>query len=197
MRLTEIAHNYLSAHLQPGDYAIDATAGNGHDTAHLASLVGPEGHVIAIDIQESAINATCERLKTQGCLKQVQPLTGEHSKILQALCSTHAQTISAITFNLGYLPGSDKRIQTTPETTLRALDASRQLLQPKGLLLVTAYRGHEGGQTEADFVAKWMHGIQDNGWSIKTHEPIVTGNNIPPILWAASRLSEGVSHKCS
>ena len=188
MRLTELAHNYLSAHLQPGDSVIDATAGNGHDTAHLASLVGPEGHVIAIDIQESAINATRERLKTRECLKQVQPLIGEHSEILQSLCSTHAQTISAITFNLGYLPGSDKRIQTTPETTLRALHASQQLLKPKGLLLVTAYRGHEGGQTEADFVAKWMQSIQDNGWSVKNHEPTVKGNSIPPILWAAVTL---------
>jgi hypothetical protein len=32
---------------------------------------------------------------------------------------------------------------------------------------------------------------------VKTHEPIVKGNNIPPILWAASKSSEGVSHKYS
>ncbi len=187
MRLTDIAHNYLSAQLQSGDHAIDATAGNGHDTVHMASLVGREGLVIAIDIQEAAIRATRSRLKAYGCLDQVQLLTGEHSRILQSLCPTHAQTIHSITFNLGYLPGSDKRIQTDPETTLSALDASQQLLKPKGLLLVTAYRGHEGGQNEAEQVAQWMQTIRAKGWSVKAHDPEIKGNKTPPILWVAQR----------
>ena len=186
MRLTELVHQYLNQHLQPGDRAIDATAGNGHDTAHMASLVDPEGWVIAIDIQKVAIDATRERLKSQGHIKQVQLLTGEHSEILQSLCPTHTRTISAITFNLGYLPGSDKSIQTSPNTTLRALDASRQLLKPNGLLLVTAYRGHPGGQTEADAVARWMQSIE-NSWSIDRHDPTIKGDNTPPILFTAHR----------
>ena len=57
MRLTELAHDYLAQQLKPGDRAIDATAGNGHDSAYMAQLVGPEGHVLAIDIQHAAINA--------------------------------------------------------------------------------------------------------------------------------------------
>ena len=189
MRLTDIAHSYLSAHLQPGDHAIDATAGNGHDTTHIAALVGSKGQVIAIDIQEAAIHATRTRLSTHNCLHQVQLLTGEHSNILQSLCATHARTIHSIIFNLGYLPGSDKHIQTNPETTLAALAASQQLLAPKGLLLVTAYRGHEGGQTEAEQVARWMQTNQDNGWSVKNHVPEVKGSNIPPILWVAHKVN--------
>lgn len=186
MRLTERVHHYLNAQLKPGDHAIDATAGNGHDTAHMASLVGPQGQVIAIDIQKTAIDATRERLTTQGCLEQVQLLGGEHSAILQSLCPKHARTICAITFNLGYLPGSDKHIRTTPATTLRALDASRQLLKPEGLLLVTAYRGHEGGQAEADTVARWMEILQTKGCSVESHTPATQGTRTPPILWIMS-----------
>jgi predicted methyltransferase len=37
--------------LQPGDTAVDATAGNGHDTLALAELVGPQGVVWALDLQ--------------------------------------------------------------------------------------------------------------------------------------------------
>ena len=187
MRLTERVHNYLSEQLKPGDRAIDATAGNGYDTVKMASLVGPEGLVIAIDIQKPAVDATREHLKSRKCLQQVQLMTGEHSEILQSLCPLHNRTISAITFNLGYLPGSDKRIQTTPETTLHALNTSLLLLKPKGLLLVTAYRGHEGGQTEADAVAGWAQQIKR---PVECHNPEAGGNKTPPILFAVRASKE-------
>lgn len=187
MRLTKLAHNYLNAQLTAGDHAIDATAGNGYDTAHLASLVGDEGRIIAIDIQKTAIDVTRERLKSKQSLRQVELLKGDHSKILQSLCATYARTISAITFNLGYLPGSDKCIQTTPETTLFALDASKKLLEPNGLLLVTAYRGHKGGQNEANAVAKWMQQIENNDWLVDRYHPVAKKDKLPPILFAARR----------
>ena len=187
MRLTERVHTYLSEHLHPGDHAIDATAGNGHDTAHMAALVGPAGCVIAIDIQKTAIDATRKRLESRQCSESVQLFNGDHSEVLQSLCSTHARTISAIVFNLGYLPGSDKRIQTTPETTLRALDASLELLKSNGLLLVIAYRGHEGGQLEADVVADWIQQIENDNWSVERHNPKSNGDKKPPILFAAYR----------
>ena len=187
MRLTERVHQYLNQHLRPGDYAIDATAGNGHDTAYMASMVGTEGCIIAIDIQKAAIDMTRQRLEDLKYSRQVQLLTGEHSEILQSLYPTHARKISAITFNLGYLPGSDKNVQTTPETTLRALDASLQLLKPNGLLLVTAYRGHKGGQTETDAIAKWMQSIESS-WSIDRYDPATKRDNIPPILFAVRRI---------
>ena len=184
MRLTERVHNYLSAQLKSGDCAIDATAGNGHDTAHMAGLVGLSGHVIAVDIQPAAIDATEKRLRTQKLLSQTELRIGDHAKILRSLCTDYAQAISAITFNLGYLPGSDKHIQTRPPTTLEALNASRELLKPNGLLLITAYRGHVGGQAEADCVAEWMQAIRSENWLVEIHEPTTRDiNRKPPILW--------------
>lgn len=190
MRLTELAHNYLSTHLKPGDQTIDATAGNGYDTAYMASLVGPEGCVTAIDIQKLALDATRECLKKRQCLKSVRLIIGEHSEVLQSLCSRHAQTISAITFNLGYLPGSDHQIRTTAETTLRALNASQKLLKPDGLLLVTAYRGHNGAQTEADSVAQWTQQLENSNWSVNCHDPELRGNKQPPILFIIRKLTK-------
>ena len=187
MRLTDLAHDYLSAQLQPGDWALDATAGNGHDTAYMANLVGATGHIIAIDIQSDAITATRERLEKANCLAQAELHVADHAQALHSLCSQYAQTISAITFNLGYLPGSDKSIQTIPESTLAALRSASELLKPNGLLLVTAYRGHDGGLSEADSVAKWMQQVDSRGWTIESHEPVVTGDRIPPILWVARK----------
>lgn len=190
MRLTELAHNYLRAQLQPGDYAIDATSGNGHDTLHMAKLVGTTGHVIAVDIQEAAIAATRHRLKTENQLKQVRLFLDDHSKVFQSLFTNQPQIFSAITFNLGYLPGSDKQIQTKPNTTIEALGYTRELLKHDGLLLVTAYRGHSGGQVEADFVAQWMHHLPSNSWQVEVHDPVATDNKEqpPPILWSVRKL---------
>lgn len=187
MRLTDLAHDTLRDHLHLGDRVIDATAGNGYDSAYMAAQVGPVGHVIAIDIQEAAISATRARLETEDSLAQTELLVADHSKALQSLCSQYAQTISAITFNLGYLPGSDKSIQTEPESTLFALRAASELLKPNGLLLVTAYRGHDGGQAEATVVADWMQELKQRGWPVESHEPIVTSGRIPPILWVARK----------
>ncbi|MBT4757592.1 MAG: methyltransferase domain-containing protein [Opitutae bacterium] len=187
MQLTDLVHDHLSQQLKPGDHALDATAGNGYDSTVMATLVGPEGRIIAIDIQASAIDTTRTRLKAADCLVQADLLVADHSQALASLCSTYAQTMSAITFNLGYLPGSDKTIQTEPESTLGALRAASDLLKSDGLLLVVAYRGHDGGQTEATQVADWMQTIQERGWTVKSHEPIVTGRRVPPILWVARK----------
>ncbi len=187
MRLTELAHHYLAQQLAPGDSAIDATAGNGYDSAKMAALVGASGHVIAIDVQAAAISATRKRLQAEGLLAQCELHIADHASTLQSLCPKRANTISAITFNLGYLPGSDKSIQTEPASTLDALHASSQLLKSDGLLLVTAYRGPEGGQSEANSVARWMQKVQSRGWSVESHEPVVGGTRIPPILWVARK----------
>ena len=55
MRLTEKTHFVLKNFIKNGDYLIDATAGNGHDTVFLAEETGPTGHVYAFDIQKNPL----------------------------------------------------------------------------------------------------------------------------------------------
>ena len=50
-RLTELAQQRIGTIVRSGDIAVDATAGNGHDTLFLAERVGPAGQVYAFDIQ--------------------------------------------------------------------------------------------------------------------------------------------------
>ena len=54
-RPTARAHRELAALVREGDLVVDATAGNGHDTAFLAARVGEQGKVLAFDIQAEAI----------------------------------------------------------------------------------------------------------------------------------------------
>ncbi|ABZ82918.1 sam-dependent methyltransferase, putative [Heliomicrobium modesticaldum Ice1] len=62
----EWSRRFLAEVLEPGDFAIDATAGNGHDTLFLARQVLPGGDLWAFDIQEAAIDATARRLTEAG-----------------------------------------------------------------------------------------------------------------------------------
>ena len=131
MQLTEIVHQYLEKYLHSGALAIDATAGNGHDTLKMAELTHDDGKVIAIDIQQAAVFATRQRLK-ETAWTHYELIEGDHASVLQQLCNTHPHAASAITFNLGYLPGSDKSIRTTPQSTITALDAAVRLLKQDG-----------------------------------------------------------------
>lgn len=60
------AHAFLREFIRPGGFAVDATAGNGHDTVFLCRAVGPQGRVLAMDIQQQAVDATNARLQSVG-----------------------------------------------------------------------------------------------------------------------------------
>ncbi|MEC7274061.1 MAG: class I SAM-dependent methyltransferase [Verrucomicrobiota bacterium] len=183
MRLTELVHEALKNQLQDGDFAIDATAGNGHDTCYLSERVGEKGKVISIDIQIEAIESTRVLLSVTALTNRVNLLVGNHSVILNQLFEEYKDTIAAIVFNLGYLPGSDKCVKTKARNTIHALDAASKLLRPSGLLCVTAYRAHPGGEEETISVKEWMTSKEDIGWQINNYDPV--SSNLPPILWIA------------
>lgn len=154
--LTRRAHERIAAHLHPGDLALDATAGNGHDTLFLARSVGAEGHVWALDIQHAAIESTRRRLKEQALEERVTLIQAGHERMAQLLPESAQGRLRVVMFNLGYLPGSDKHVTTTAESTLAALEAAESMRAPDGLLSVLVYRGHAGAGWEARAVADWM-----------------------------------------
>lgn len=61
-RVLPFARSLLQTAVKEGDYAVDATLGNGHDTCFLAEIVGDNGKVFGFDIQKEAIEMTT-RLK--------------------------------------------------------------------------------------------------------------------------------------
>ena len=153
--LTQLAHELLAEHLQPGDIAIDATAGNGHDTLFLARRVGPTGEVHAYDIQAEALQETRRRVQEAGCDAWVRLHPGSHAQLLPTLQADCRGRVAAVVFNLGYLPGGDRHTTTQNDSTLAALEQALALLRPGGALSVLAYRGHPGGRDEARAVADW------------------------------------------
>ena len=187
MRLTTRVHHALSRHVRPGDTAIDATAGNGHDTLCLAGLAGPGGTVHAFDIRPEAVAATRRRLEAAGLADACALVFGDHAAEMEKRLPELAGRTAAAVFNLGFLPGSDHAAPTRPETTLAALGHAEKLLRPGGLLAVTAYRGHPGGAEEARAVREWMLRAASRGWRVIAHRPAGRPSAPAPVLWLARK----------
>ena len=130
--------------LEPGDRAVDATMGNGHDTLTLCALVGENGHVDAFDVQVDAVRATEALLEKEGVRQRASLWNTGHEHMSEYV----RQPVKAVLFNLGWLPGSDKVVRTRWETTLKAVDQGLKLLLPYGIMTICCYPGHEEGQEE-------------------------------------------------
>ncbi|MEM9018319.1 MAG: class I SAM-dependent methyltransferase [Verrucomicrobiota bacterium] len=178
-RATELAHSLVSPFLQPGDLAVDATAGNGHDTSFLAERVGTGGLVIAIDLQEIAIESCRRRCSVH---ENVSYHVGGHEEIESLV----PQSPQAILFNLGYLPSGDKSIITSPRTTIPALDASLRILNTGGILSVAVYSGHAGGAEEANAVSSWAKNLPSRTFLVSRHD-FLNQEKTPPFLIAIEK----------
>lgn len=114
--------------------AIDATIGNGYDTIYLANYYQK---VIGIDIQPLAIKRSKEKTKE---LNNVEIYLDDFNNI------DKYNYANLIIFNLGFLPGSNKKIKTQDYTSDQAILKAYSILD--GILLVACYIQHEGGYEE-------------------------------------------------
>ena len=178
-RPTHLAHIILRETIQEGDVVIDATAGNGHDTVFLAECVGVTGRVLAFDVQESAIESARTRLRKAGFDSRAEFHLTSHARM-----SEHAMagTISAIMFNLGYLPGEDHGLTTTAAETLTGLEAAAGLLKSGGVLSVVCYPGHQTGAEEANHAEEWMTALTSHGWRVAKYGMLGTMRPAPFLI---------------
>lgn len=151
MRATELAHFLLRQKLKSGDFVVDATVGNGHDTLFLAERVGTAGRVLGFDIQKAALTQAAHLV---GLLPQVTLVHAGHETLSEHFAAD--EEVAAVMFNLGYLPGGPKEIITRAETTLAALEQALAHIREGGLITITLYCGHEGGESEAEAVRSFL-----------------------------------------
>ena len=160
-RPTQLAHSLLANILQPGEFVVDATAGNGHDTVFLARQVGPSGHVLALDILPAAIAATSQRCLAENIADRVSLRCVSHEKLAEEIKRLGRENSQpgAVVFNLGYLPGGDKSQVTRSSTTLIALEQAHICLRVGGILSVLCYPGHPEGAEEYEAVENWARDL--------------------------------------
>jgi 16S rRNA C1402 N4-methylase RsmH len=164
LSLVQQAHTIVAEVLKPGDIAVDATVGNGHDTEFLAQRVGRSGDVYGFDVQPKAIQSAQVRLAQSGVEDAVTFINAGHETLISKIPQEAHGKVSAVMFNLGYLLGSEKLIVTRRDTTLMALDAALKLLTSGGVITVVAYTGHPGGREEAEAVKEWMDFLPESAY---------------------------------
>ncbi len=144
--------SFLLNHIGAGDVVADFTMGNGHDTLWLSQTVGEQGTVYAFDIQPQAVESTRQLLEKEAEYRNYTLILDSHAE-----CDKYINTpIKAGVFNLGYLPGSDKKITTLHQTTRIAVEKAVNMLAPDGILLIAVYPGHDEGAVEGNMLAEML-----------------------------------------
>lgn len=176
------AEELLRQAVLPGEICVDATMGNGGDTALLCELVGETGRVIAFDVQKEALRATEEKLQALGYAARATLILEGHEHMARHV----SEPAGAVVFNLGWLPGTDKRITTQTDTTLRALEQALSLLRVGGLITLCAYPGHEEGDHERAEVLTWAENLPPKDYHVMLRCYLNQINN-PPLLLAIQK----------
>jgi len=180
--LVEQAHKKITAYLHDADRAVDATMGNGYDTVFLAKQVGQHGKVYAFDVQQAALTATQTRLDDEGLSDQVKLIHDSHQHLAKHLSEDGVKSVRCIIFNLGYLPGSDKTILTTPASTIAALNTAVSNLQKPGIISILAYTAHAGGRLEAEAVKTWAMALDKQQYRINIEIPPRVKQSPPELI---------------
>jgi hypothetical protein len=179
--LVSKAHFLVKPCLYPGALAIDATVGNGYDTLFLAEQVGATGKVFGFDIQQAALDTTRSRLDRANLSEYVTLILASHALMAEKIPVPYHGKISAVMFNLGYLPCGDKTIMTLTDSTLPALNSACQLLSSRGIISVLAYPGHAGGDIETDQVKKWCEQLDRKQFTVVV-SPAADNKASAPVL---------------
>ena len=189
MALPGIVHmvqQTLKRFITPGDLVVDATVGAGYDTLFLARLVGEKGHVYGFDIQEEALNrarANIKRGNDKNLETRITLFQKGHETLKESLPHEIHGAIKAVTFNLGYLPGSDSDLTTLADTSLSAIRSAMELIAPKGLLSIAIYSGHPQGKIEQERLKAWAKEIPYGDFRIASYEFINKSQNQETLLF--------------
>ena len=178
-------HQLLNDQVEKGDLVIDATLGNGKDALFLSNLVGEEGQLVGFDVQAQALEKTQERLEAGSCRAKTNLFLDGHEN-MTSYCQK--DSAKAIVFNLGYLPGSDKTLTTQAQTTIKAVAAGLNILQPGGLMTLMVYTGHPEGQVEKEALEDYLQGLDQNSYTVFKYQPL-NQKNTPPYLLAIEKLA--------
>ena len=152
----QLSHRLLSSLLPAGGLYLDATCGNGHDTLFLCRLAGPQGHVIGLDIQPMAVQATNTLLAQNGMEHIGQAILADHRQLLRF---APAGSADCVMFNFGWLPGSPHQVHSQAESSLKAVEAALEALKPGGVLSAVLYSGKVIGQTEKQAVLAYLESL--------------------------------------
>lgn len=182
---TALGHTLWQQVIQPyKDIVVDATAGNGKDSLVLAQMLFPNNdleHIMDDTADVERPRLICIDIQKEACENTFE-LLGEHlpdeiiENHIEVLHQSHApmpslpkESAGLVCYNLGYLPGVNKKsFQTQMMTSIYSIADSALLIRKGGLLSVMSYPGN--GWKEHCAVNYFMEGLamfttrNEGGW---------------------------------
>lgn len=181
-RVLPFAHSLLEAAVEEGDVTVDATVGNGHDTYVLANLVGPSGRVYGFDIQEEALEKAHLRLQESNLTERVELFLKSHDQLEAIIPAELHKKVKAAIFNLGYLPGGDKTIVTTPDSSISAVKQLLTIMPAGAIIVLVVYHGHPEGQIERDQLIQYVRTIDQKRAQVLQYQFLNQINHAPFVI---------------
>ncbi len=142
---------------------VDATLGNGFDSLYLSNLVKDKGCIYSYDIQEIS-------------LENSQKLFNEHNvtNVFMKLKSHEyidEDNIDLAIFNLGFLPGSDKKIKTNKDSSLNAIKALLPKMNKENMLIIIClYVGHVEGLEESIVIDEYLKVLPSSKYLVSKYQ---------------------------
>ena len=90
------------------------------------------------------------------------------------------EEVKAITFNFGYLPGSDHKIATHPSTSLAAIESALNLLKKGGIINLCIYSGGDTGYEEKEAILNYLKTLDSKKWLVIVNS-YFNRKNDPPL----------------
>lgn len=162
-----LSHNFL------GKIAVDSTVGRGNDTLKLLKAVGRDGFVYGFDVQEEAISSAEKNLKD---FKNYKLFLDSHENI------DKIEKFDLVIYNLGFLPGSDKKITTLKDSTIISLKKAKEKINDGGIIIVVSYLGHENSFEEREGVDEFIKNLDQKKFKVEKREFYNQKHN-PPIVY--------------
>lgn len=158
-RLLHDPETILHPHVGHGDSAIDVGAGMGYFSIPLARLVGPTGHVTAIDIQAKILSALTRRVRRAGLSDRMS----EHLASPESL-GTHPKADFILAFFM---------VHEVPDQ--RAfLTQIHNLMKPDGIFLLAEPKLH----VPKESFLRTLRTAEDIGLSVKSNPRIRMSHSV-------------------
>lgn len=167
--VSKLSHHIVKNFCINFNIAVDATLGNGYDSDFLSENFTK---VYAFDIQKCAVDGYKEKNIGNVCL-----INDSHENFSKYI----NEKVDCIMYNLGFLPGGDKKVTTRWESTLKSLEDGLNIIDRGALVSIALYRGHEEGKKEEEVVINYVKNLPKNKYGVMIHSFVNRDNN-PPIL---------------
>lgn len=186
VKTTALVMNIVREYIRPGDTVVDCTMGNGYDSLTLAQMAGcgQGGKLIAFDIQTAALWGTQALLEENG-FKELEDngirlIRDSHEHLDKYISPGEA---SAIVFNLGFLPGHDKKIVTSVKSTIPAIKKAIDLVKENGIVSVTTYTGHAEGREEKERLMEVLAALPSKKYHVAQIDMINQKKTAPGVFF--------------